>query len=78
MRSRSAEIFTSIDLPPVQGDRKDTAGDIIVRYMRDLHDGGYRREAEAVGNLLMVLLRYRKVKIFRENPDFEVKVTSLS
>ena len=74
MRSRSAEIFTSDDLPPVQGDRKDTAGDIIVRYMRDLHEGGHHSEASAVCNLLTVLLKYRKVKNFRENPDFEVSL----
>lgn len=72
MRARDAEIFTSDELPPVRGNRRDTAGDLIVRYMRDLHEGGHESEAAAVGNLLERLLSLRKVKNFRENPAFAI------
>jgi hypothetical protein len=73
LRAREAEIYTSDELPPVRGNRKDTAGDLIVRYMRDLHDGGHVDEAAAVGNLLEMLLSLRKVKNFRENPAFAIE-----
>jgi hypothetical protein len=69
LRAREATIITNDDLPPVVADRKDTAGDIIVRYMRDLNEAGFGREAAAVGNLLDVLLKFRKVKNFREAGD---------
>jgi hypothetical protein len=37
--------------------------------MRDLNEAGFGREAAAVGNLLDVLLKFRKVKNFREARD---------
>lgn len=70
MRSGSAELITSEQLPPVRADRQDTAGDIMVRYMRDLAEAGQDEAAAAVGNLMQVMLRFRKVKNFRENPQF--------
>lgn len=73
MRARTAEIFTSDALPAVRGNRKDTAGDLIVRYMRDLHAAGHESEAAAVGNLFDKLLSLRKVKNFRENPAFAIE-----
>ena len=66
LRAREATIFTNAELPAVAADRKDTAGDILVRYMRDLHEAGFERESQAVGNVLDVLLKFRKVKNFRE------------
>jgi ParB/RepB/Spo0J family partition protein len=71
MRSRTADLCTSDALPEVRGEKKDTAGDIAYRYMRDLEEAGLLSEAAAVGNLLERLLELRKVKNFRENPDFE-------
>lgn len=70
MRSGSAELVTSETLPAVRADRRDTAGDIMVRYMNDLAEAGQDEAAAAVGNLLQVMLRFRKVKNFRENPQF--------
>lgn len=70
MRSGSAELVTSEALPAVRADRRDTAGDIMVRYMHDLAGAGHEDGAAAVGNLLEVMLRFRKVKNFRENPQF--------
>lgn len=70
MRSGSAQLVTSEELPGVRADRRDTAGDIMVRYMHDLAEAGHEDGAAAVGNLLEVMLRFRKVKNFRENPQF--------
>jgi ParB family chromosome partitioning protein len=68
LRARQFDIPTRDDIPPVRADRRDTAGDIIVRYLVDLRDGGQTAEAAVIGNLLTVLLRFRKVKNFREHP----------
>lgn len=70
MRGGAAELVTSDALPPVRADRKDTAGDIMVRYMWDLAEAGHQDAAAAVGNLMQVMLQFRKVKNFRENPQF--------
>jgi ParB family chromosome partitioning protein len=67
LRARALTLPTNANLPPVRGDRKDTAGDIIVRYLTDLDEAGYHSEAAAVGNLFDLLLKLRKVKNFREN-----------
>lgn len=66
MRSGQAQLITDDSLPQVRGDRKDTAGDIMVRYMFDLNEAGHAEAAAAVGNLLQVMLKLRKVKNFRE------------
>lgn len=66
MRGGTAVIYTSQSLPQVVADKKDTAGDILTRYMQCLMDGGFEQEAAAVGNALDALLKLRKVKNFRE------------
>ncbi|MBK8989459.1 MAG: hypothetical protein IPM39_25935 [Chloroflexi bacterium] len=71
MRAGDGDLITSRALPEVRGEKRDTAGDIAYRYMRDLAAAGLLSEAAAVGNLLERLLELRKVKNFRENPDFE-------
>ena len=72
LRARKAAIITSDALPQVVADRRDTAGDIVVRYMRGLADAGHEEAAAAVGNLLTVLLKFRKVKNFREFQEIQV------
>ncbi len=56
------DLPTSDELPPVVVERNDNTSRVIRRYIEDLEAAGCISEAAAVGNLMTMLLKRRKIK----------------
>ncbi len=56
------DLPTSDNLPLVVVEQKDNTKQVILRYIEHLQAAGYTSEAAAVGNLMTMLLKRRKIK----------------